>query len=72
VTGQVIEVNPCSLTVRETNGRTSVFQVTPGTQISKGGRRAGPTQLARRDRVQVTADRSGNTLTATRIVDNSR
>jgi Domain of unknown function (DUF5666) len=72
VTGQVVEVNARSLTVRETNGRTTVFQVTPGTQISKGGRREGLVQLARRDRVQVTAIRTGNTLTATRIVDNSR
>jgi hypothetical protein len=69
VNGQVIGANPRLLTVREINGRATVFQVTPSTQISKGQRRARVAQLALRDRVQVTATRTGNTLTATRIVD---
>jgi hypothetical protein len=72
VNGEVVAANGRSLTVRGTDGRTTVFQLAPNTQISKGGRRAGAGQLMRRDRVQVTANRVGNTLNAIRIVDDSR
>jgi hypothetical protein len=70
--GQVTAVNARTLSVRGSNGRTTVFQLTSRTVFLKNGRAVVVGQIASQDRVQVTGVRTGNALTANRVVDTGR
>jgi len=65
-------VNQQTLSVRGTNGRTSVFQLTPRTTFVKNGRSVLVGRIAPQDRVQVIGTRVGDVQTANRVVDTGR
>ena len=70
--GRIAAVNARTLSVRENNGRITVFQLTPRTTILKNGQPIAAPRLAAQDRAQVTGVRTGNVDTANRVVDTGR
>ena len=70
--GRIATVNARTLSVRDTNGRITLFQMTAHTTIVKNGNAATVAQLAPQDRVQVSGTRTGTVDTADRIVDTGR
>lgn len=67
--GTVTAVDPGSFTVTSTDGTSATYTTDPATKVRKDKKAAAVNQIARNDRVQVVATKSGSTVTAQRIGD---
>lgn len=70
--GRAVRDDARSLTVRGSDGRIQVYELTPRTVITENGRRAAPARLAPGEFVTVTATPNGRSLVATRVVATRR